>query len=485
MTSDTPRYLTDPPPRPIDLSRPRRVHVIGIGGAGMSAIARVLTQQGHRVAGSDLAGGPALAPLRELGVVATVGHAAHNLGAAEIVSRSTSIPDHNPEVEAALSNGLLVHRRDELLSAISQQKATVSVGGTHGKTTTSSMLTLVLLHAGLDPAFIIGGQVAGLDTGANWSAGDHLIVEADESDGTFLRLETAAAIVTSVEPDHLNYYGSHDNFVDAFARFLRQTPGPRVLSVDDSSARALHVSLKANADSEASDSAILTYGTDPSAAYQIVRYEGTRNGCTFDVRRYGETWASATLAKPGVHNARNATAALVMAVQLGVDLNTAVAGLATYAGVGRRWEERGSISGITFVDDYAHLPSEVGLTLDAARAGNWGRVVCVFQPHRYSRTGELGRTFGHSFSQADHVIVTGIYPSGEKPIDGVTGRIVFDAIRAADPGLSISYVESLDDVVTTLAETLTDGDLCLTLGAGDLTRVPDQVLTMLADANDR
>lgn len=479
MNDQPPRYLTDAPPRPIDLSRPRAVHVIGIGGAGMSAIAKVLAQQGHQVAGSDLADGPVLAPLRDMGVTATVGHDAANLGNAEIVARSTSIPDQNAEVEAATAAGLLVHRRDELLTAITQQKSTVSVAGTHGKTTTSSMLTLVLLHAAQDPAFIIGGQVAGLNTGARWSSGEHLIVEADESDGTFLRLDTAAAIVTSVEPDHLNYYGTYENFVDAFAKFLRQVPGPRVLSVDDSSARELFVALKPHADSEASDAPILTYGTDISAEYQIVRYDGQRDGCRFDVQHQGQPWASVQLAKPGVHNARNATAALLMAVQLGVDVETAVAGLATYAGVGRRWEERGSINGITFVDDYAHLPSEVELTLDAARGGDWGRVVCVFQPHRYSRTGALGATFGRSFSQADHVIVTGIYSSGEKPVDGVTGRIVFDAVHAADPGLSIAYVESLDDVVTTLAETLTAGDLCLTLGAGDLTSVPDRVLRKL------
>jgi UDP-N-acetylmuramate--alanine ligase len=451
----------------VDLGEPRRIHLLGIGGAGMSAIAEILLGTGHRVSGSDLAESAALRRLVDAGADVTIGHDRANLGAVDLVAHSTAIPFDNPEIAEAHQRGLPVLRRAELLTAITRAWTTVAVAGTHGKTTTSAMLTVGLQGAGLDPAFIVGGDLRDLGRGAAVGSGRLLVVEADESDGTFVELDAHAVIVTNVEPDHLEHYGGFDRLERAFTTFVEQAAGPRVICADDPGSARL-----------AGLGACTTYGTAAGAGWRIVEPAPTPRGITFTVEAPGAS-LQLRLRQPGMHNARNATAALAMAVALGADGEAVAEALSGFGGVGRRFEERGSAAGVTLIDDYAHLPTEVEAALAAARSLAPGRLVAVFQPHRYSRTQQLWSTFANAFTGADVLIVTGIYPSGEQPRPGVTGELVADAVRLAHPDADVRYLESLDRVVGALEAELRAGDLCLTLGAGDLTAVPSRVLAAL------
>ncbi len=454
-----------------DISHPRHIHVVGVGGAGMSAIALVLQGRGHTVSGSDLADSKVVARLRSAGVEVSVGHDAANLGAADLVTHSTAIPASNPELVAARERGLPVLRRAEILSELTKVWRTVAVAGTHGKTTTSAMLTAALRGAGMDPAFIVGGNLRDLDSGASVGSGDLLVVEADESDGTFVELSAEAVVVTNVEPDHLEHYGGFEGLQQAFVRFVTQAPGPRVLCLDDPGAAEL-------ARTVAAETKTVTYGVDPEADWRIVDPLPTPTGISFRVvSAAGEVDVS--LRQPGMHNARNATAALTTAVELGAELGAAADALSSFGGVGRRFERRGEAAGVQLVDDYAHLPTEVEAAISAARSLGPDRLVVAFQPHRYSRTEQLWSTFGDAFVNADVLFVTGIYPSGEKPRPGITGDLIVRVVTENHPDADVRYVEALDDLPAALVAELRPGDLCLTLGAGDLTRIPDRLLTEL------
>ncbi len=453
-------------PVAIDLGRPMSIHVIGVGGAGMSAIASVLAAMGHTVTGSDLKAAPGLDRLRAEGVDVVVGHDAANIGDAVLVTRSTAVPDSNPEVVAAREKGVPVVSRAAVLAAISRVRPTVAVAGTHGKTTTSSMLAVILRVAELSPSFIIGGELNEIGSGAVWADADGwFVVEADESDGTFLSLDRAAAIVTSVEPDHLSYFGGEAALRDAFAAFVDGVSGPTVLCLDDPGAAAL-----ARADG------VITYGVDPRADWVISEHQSDRTSARFSLGGAGGDLGRFELATPGLHNIRNAAAAVVTARELGATVEAARTALARYAGVARRFHFRGERDGVTFVDDYAHLPGEVVAALEAARHGGWDRIVCVFQPHRYTRTAAIGPAFGHSFAGADLVIVTNVYSAGEVPLPGVTGKLVVDAVLDAEPRTELAYIPHRDDLRRYLLAHLRPGDLCLTLGAGDLTTLPDELI---------
>ncbi|MEM8905356.1 MAG: UDP-N-acetylmuramate--L-alanine ligase [Actinomycetota bacterium] len=451
----------------IDLSAPRRIHLIGVGGSGMNAIAAVLAGMGHTVTGSDLKPSAGLDRVRALGIEAAVGHDADHVGDADAVARSTAIPDHNVELREAHRRGLPVLRRAEILAAIAGHKRTVAVAGTHGKTTTSSMLSLVLLRAGAHPSFIIGGDVNEIGSGAVWDdEGELFVVEADESDGTFLELPAAAAIITNVDPDHLDHYGSFDDLTDAFERFATAATGPVV--VPDSGAGA-----------SLAGPGRTTFGLGEGADVRLVDFDGQRSHSTFSLSFRGGEPIAVRLAVPGPHNALNAAAAAAMAVELGVEPETACEGLGRYAGVARRYEFRGEAAGVTFVDDYAHLPAEVEAALSTARDGGFDRVVCAFQPHRFSRTAAVWQDFADAFVDTDLLLLTDIYPAGEPVRPGITGRLVLRAVLDAHPDQRVAYLPTLGDVESFLAGELRAGDLCLTLGAGDLTLVPDRVLADL------
>jgi UDP-N-acetylmuramate--alanine ligase len=441
----------------IDLSRPARIHIVGIGGAGMSAIASVLASMGHTVSGSDLKDSAGLRRLEAGGIDVHVGHDAALVDGAELVAVSTAIPDRNPEVMAAHERGLTVARRAEILSAIAETRRCIAVSGTHGKTTTSSMLALVLVEAGLDPSFIIGGELNEIGSGAVWDDGDWFVVEADESDGTFVELPAEHVVVTNVEADHLDFYGTLAEIEAAFDRFL-DAPGCKVVCADDPIAAALGRAHGA-----------VLYGTSADASVRIVDHHTERAGSTFTLLRDGDTIGTVELPVPGLHNVRNATAAIAMAMELGVPFEACRTALARYAGVARRFQFRGRAGGVTFVDDYAHNPGKVKAVLEAAAAGGWSRVVCVFQPHRYTRTAALWRAFGNSFDPADLVVVMDVYGAGERPQPGVTGKLVVDAILEHRPWKRVAWLPRREDVLAYLRAELRPDDLCLTLGAGDIT----------------
>ncbi|MDX1657256.1 MAG: UDP-N-acetylmuramate--L-alanine ligase [Nitriliruptorales bacterium] len=455
----------------VDLTSPRHVHLVGIGGAGMSGIARVLLQRGHTVSGTDLQEGRTLDELSAMGAVVSVGHDAEAVDGAEVVVVSAAVPDHNPEVEEAHRRGLPVYQRAEMLAALMSEATRVLVAGTHGKTTTTSMVVVGLQAAGLDPSYAVGGQLN--ETGSNAHAGsdDLFVAEADESDRSFLVFEPDLAIVTNVELDHPDEFEDDDQVQEAFTDFLgRRSPGGvAVICIDDPGARALVSEI---------DEPIVTYGEDPSADVRLVVDDG--GGAV--VRRDGEWEVRLELPAPGRHNLLNATAALTAAAWAGVDPGEAAQGLGSFAGPQRRFQRLGSAGGVEVVDDYAHHPTELRSTLAAARSVTDGRVVLVVQPHRYSRTQALGEELGRAAAAADVVVVTEVYASSEDPIPGVTGRSVAEAAETA--GARVIWEPHLAALPERLAEVVQHGDLVLVTGAGDVTQVGPGLLDLLGDADD-
>ena len=459
---------------------PCAVHVVGIGGAGMAAVAEILLGLGCEVTGSDIKENPRTQRLSELGLEIAIGHAASNIQGSELVVHSTAIQPENTELAAARQAGLPVWNRAALLRQLSAFKEVLAVAGTHGKTTTASMLSLILLHARLNPSFIIGGDVNEVGSGASWNTGDLLVVEADESDGSFLALNQSQAIITSIEADHHTRYENYGALCQDFAAFLSHTSQTAV--VHSQALAALEGCL-----GPAGLPKLVSYGTEPSADYQLSGFaqSGSSSSCT--VLWQGQPWAELELPVPGLHNAENAVAALLLATQLGVPLATAQESLRRFAGISRRFEFRGSQGGVAFVDDYAHLPTEIAAAISTARDLGFDRVVCAFQPHRYSRTKHLWREFAHSFDGVDLLVVSDVYSAGEMPLPGVTGELIIQAVQAAGghDGTAgaprVMWAPQLADVTSALATELTSGDLCLVLGAGDIHLVIDQLQAQLAD----
>jgi UDP-N-acetylmuramate--alanine ligase len=451
------------------------VFVTNVGGAGMSAVATLLVEKGQVVSGHDPAAGtPFIGPLRALGVEVATGAEQPPLGGGvTAVVVSTATPDDAPVVVAARERGLPVLHRSEALAWLTGERTTVSVAGTHGKTTTSAMLATILDAAGTKPGWVVGAPIPGLGRSSAWGGDGPLVVEADESDGTFLRLATDVALVTNVEPDHLEHYGGFDRLVEAFRTFLAGA-AQRVVCADDAVAAELGRAV--------GDDAVgaVSYGTSPEADVRIVAPVATGAGVTFRLEREGSGPVPVELRVHGMHNVRNATAAVVAATLVGVPLAEAAAALHDYVGVARRFEARGTAFGATLVDDYAHLPTEVAAAIDAGRELGARRLVAVFQPHRYSRTEALGRAFASAFAGADRLAVTDVYAAGEAPRPGVSGKLVVDAVLDAHPAAEVAYLPSLDDVVAWLRLTLRPGDVCLTLGAGDLTTVPTRLVELAA-----
>lgn len=450
-------------PADLDLAATRRIHIVGIGGAGMSAIATVLARMGHVVSGSDLKDSRAMVRLRAAGIEAHVGHDPRRVPVdADAVVVSSAIPATNPEVVEAKRRGIPVHRRAAALRAVVATRRAIAVAGSHGKTTTSSMLALILRGAGWRPTFLIGGDVNEVGTNAAYDDGEWLVVEADESDGTFLELPAEAAILTNVEADHLDHYGSFAALVAAFEEFLARARGPRLVCADDANAAAIAARIGAT-----------TYGFAPEADYRIAGWSGGRHGSEVAVARGSDLLGTFVLPVPGRHNATNAVGAAALALELGIPFETVARSLAGFGGVARRFEFRGTCAGVTFVDDYAHLPSEVRAALRTARDGGWSRVIAVFQPHRYSRVASLWRDFADAFTDADLVVLTDVYAAGETPRPGVSGRLVLRAVLDAHPEASVVYLPHRSDVILHTLRLARPGDVVVTLGAGDLTTVPD------------
>jgi UDP-N-acetylmuramate--alanine ligase len=449
----------------LDLGRTRPIHIVGIGGAGMSAIALVLRAMGHTVSGSDLKDSPVAERLRSYGITVEVGHRPENVAGAAAVTFSPAVRAENPELTEARARGIRVVPRSEMLAAICATRQCLAVAGTHGKTTTASMLSLILVEAGLRPSFVIGADVNEIGTNAVWDSGEWLVVEADESYGTFQALRPDLAVLTNVEPDHLDYYGTFAALREAFSEYLSAAARGAVVCADDPEAAAIGAAHQA-----------ITVGTSEGSTYTMGDVELQRSSVSFSLRGPDGDLGTLHLGVPGLHNARNGAVAAVAALQAGAPFAAAQAALARFAGVTRRFEFRGESRGVTVVDDYAHLPTEVRAALATARTGGWSRVVVVFQPHRYSRTAALAEEFGSAFGEADVLVVTDVYGAGERPVPGVSGRLVADAVRAQDPRLPVIYVAGWEELRQAVAAQLRPGDLCLTLGAGDLTTLPDDLL---------
>jgi UDP-N-acetylmuramate--alanine ligase len=456
------------PEVPLDLSRPRRLHVVGVGGPGMSAIAMALAEMGHTVSGVDIRERPVLDRLRSAGVVVQIGHSRSNVHGCDAVTYSTAIPPDLNELDEARSLGIPTLRRAGMLASICAQARSIGVAGTHGKTTTTSMLMLIMAEAGLRPSFVIGGDVTDMGTGAQWTGGEWFVVEADESDRTHLELPLHATILTNIETDHLDHYDSIDDIEAGFDRYLAQIPGPKIVCADD--VRAARVGARNGA---------ITYGFDPAAVYRAVDVTPSSGSFHFRVERSGTSIADVRLPLRGRHNVANATAALATAVELGVDAAVAAAALAKFGGVARRFDVRGTDGG-TFVDDYAHLPTEIDAVLRGARdsGDGWQRVIAVFQPNRYNRMAEMWREYADAFTAADLVVLTEIFPSGTEPIPGVTGKLVVNAVLDAHPSTRVVWLPRRDDLVAYLAREVRHGDVCISMGCGDIASLPDEVLAV-------
>jgi UDP-N-acetylmuramate--alanine ligase len=460
-------------PGPPRLPRGATVHLVGVGGAGMSGLARLLLAGGHRVTGSDRAESATLAALRALGAEVRAGHDGAHLGRPDLVVASTAIRAGNPELVAARRLGIPVLGRAQLLALLMAGKVGIAVAGTHGKTTTTGMLVAILQQAGLDPSFAVGGDLKATGRNAGAGAGPHFVAEADESDGSFLELAPTVAVVTNVEADHLDHWGDLEAVRAAFRAFVGRLPadGTAVLCADDPGALGLAGSASCQ---------VATYGLGPPAGLQADGVVLQAWDSRFTVTRRGEPLGEVALAVPGRHNVSNALGAIAAAMAVGAPLPAAAAALAGFTGAARRFHLRAEVAGVTIVDDYAHNPPKVAATLAAARLGPWKRVVAVFQPHLYSRTRLFADEFGRVLAAgADVAVITDVYAAREDPEPGVDGALVAAAASRARPDLACVYVPDRGELAARVAALLHPGDLLLTLGAGDITTLADEVAPLL------
>jgi UDP-N-acetylmuramate--alanine ligase len=445
------------------------IHFVGIGGIGMSGIAEVMHNLGYSVQGSDIAEGYVVEGLRKRGIAVMIGHRAENLGDAAVVVTSTAVKRDNPEVVAALENRVPVVRRAEMLAELMRLKRTVAVAGTHGKTTTTSMVAALLDAGGVDPTVINGGIINSYGSNARLGASEWMVVEADESDGSFLRLDGTIAVVTNIDPEHLDHYGSFEAIKDAFVEFIENVPfyGCAVLCIDHPEVQAVIPKVR--------DRRVITYGFSAQADVRgenVVPYPG---GNRFDAvirQRDGSSRRieGIALPMPGRHNVQNALAAVAVAVEMGCADDVVQSGFAKFTGVKRRFTKVGEIDGVTIIDDYGHHPVEIRAVLAAAREGiGAGRVIAVVQPHRFTRLRDHMDEFQAAFNDADMVYAAPVYPAGEAPIEGVSSEAMVEGIKARGHR-SAQTIGGADALARTLADVAQDGDMVVCLGAGDITK---------------
>lgn len=447
------------------------VHMVGIAGAGMSGIARVLTEEGYRVSGSDLQSNHITAKLSDLGVKIYQGHSSSNIReGVDLLVVSSAIPKDNPEILMALEQNIPILTRGQMLAVLVNRKKGIAVAGAHGKTTTTSMIYACLDNCGLDPTFIVGGELKGSGLNACIGSGPFSVVEADESDASFLALHPYIAVVTNIEDDHLDHYGSVENIRRAFKQFIEQVSpdGFAVLYGEDEYNQVIK-SQAANR--------VLTYGEAASNDYYLSGWRPVGMGSQFELCRQGQNEGVFELSVPGKHNALNALAAIAVAIELGGEKADIKRAIKEFKGAGRRFEITGQKKGITVVDDYAHHPTEIEVTLRAARDVYAGRIIAVFQPHRYSRTKIKGVELGKSLQGADLVIVTDVYSAGETPIPGISGETVYNA--AVKHGCNALYLPTLDAIERYLLQNVRENDLVMTMGAGDIWKTGVMLLEKL------
>lgn len=458
--------------------RVKAVHMVGIGGIGMSSIAEVLLARGYRVSGSDMKPSPVTERLESLGATIHEGHSETHVTDADVVVYSSAVrPLENPETLEARRLHIPLIRRAEMLGELMRQKYGVGIAGTHGKTTTTTMTGLVAREAGFDPTIIVGGKVEVFDSNAVSGEGDIIIIEADEYDRTFLKLTPALAVVTSIESEHLDIYKDLDDIKAAFLEFANSVPffGAAILCIDDANVRSLLGDIERR---------ILTYGTARQATVRAaeIRQEGRHT--YFNVYYFDELLGEIALPAPGVHNVRNALAAVSVGLELDIDFERISTALNNFTGVHRRFQVKGEIDKLLVVDDYAHHPTEIEATLSAASKG-WPdkRIIAVFQPHLYSRTRDLMDAFARAFDDADVLVITDIYPAREQPIDGVTGGLL--AERATHSGhRNVHFIADKAHIPDFLASITGNDDLIITLGAGDIWRQGEAFLSLKTSEAD-
>ena len=453
--------------------RVRKVHFVGIGGIGMSGIAEVLLNLGYRVSGSDLAESETTHRLQRLGAEVFVGHRAENLKEADVVVTSSAVRRENPEVRAAQERLIPVIPRAEMLAELMRMKYAIAVAGTHGKTTTTSMIATVLAHGGLDPTAVIGGKLNAFGSNAKLGQGDLLVAEADESDGSFLKLTPTIAVVTNIDPEHLDHYRNLDEIKEAFLEFINKVPfyGLAVLCLDHENVQALIPRVAKR---------FVTYGLTTQANYRAT--DISFNGLTTTFRAFENDrelgWLSIRM--PGLHSVYNALATLATALELDLDFRVVEEALGTFSGVQRRFQVKGEWGGVMVVDDYGHHPAEIKATLSAAKSG-WGRrTVVVFQPHRYTRTRDLFKDFLTAFNQADVLLLTGIYAASEDPIPGVKAEGLCEGIKGHGHK-DVTLVPEKDKIVGRLLPRLRPGDMVFILGAGDVWKVGEDLIKRLKE----
>ncbi len=459
--------------------RIQHIHFVGIGGIGMSGIAEVLVNLGFRVSGSDARRSVVTDRLQEMGVEFVEGHSGDNVGDAQVVVRSTAVRDDNAELVEAYRHSIPVIPRAEMLAELMRLKPhSVAVAGSHGKTTTTSMVATVLGHAGLDPTIVVGGVVGAFGSNAHLGTSDLMVVEADESDRSFLMLTPTIAVVTNIDREHMDYYHDMDDLRTCFTNFVNKVPfyGVSVLCLDDPNVQAIipHVERRR-----------MTYGLSAQAdiSAHAIRYD-QNFGSSFTVWRGANAVGEITLQVPGLHNIYNALASIAVGFELDVAFAQIAEALGSFTGAGRRFQHKGEVGGVLVIDDYGHHPTEIKATLAAAKIGSSGRrIVVLFQPHRYSRTHDLMEEFARSFNNADSLFITDIYAASEEPIEGVTAEALTEAIKSFGHK-DVQHIGSLDGAAALLRDQVQPGDLVLTLGAGTVSRVSEQLLSLLHERSE-
>jgi len=452
----------------------QRIHMVGIAGAGMSNIATILVEQGHRVSGSDLQCNNTTRKLEEMGIEIYRGHSSSNLKeGVDLLVVSSAIPQDNSEVRLARERNIPVLKRGQMLAHIVNDGKAIAVAGAHGKTTTTSMLYTALHSCCLDPTFILGGEMQENNLGARLGTAEYSIIEADESDASFLDLKPYIAVVTNIEDDHLDYYKSLENIRKAFKLFIDEVKpeGFALLYAGDSGVAGIKAHTR---------SRVISYGEKTDCDYYMQDWQAAGTGSQFAVYHQGMRLGQVLLSIPGKHNSLNALAALAAANEIGLDFDKAARALKSFKGAKRRFELIGQVGNIRIVDDYAHHPTEIKATIAAAHNYHHeGRILTVFQPHRFSRTQMLGRQLGEALAGVDKVIVTDIYPAGEKPINGITGRVVYEA--AINAGCNAEYLSSLGEIEDFILQFVQNHDLIITMGAGDIWRLGINLMQRLPE----
>ena len=456
----------------IALDAPIKCHIVGIGGPGMSAIGRLLVEMGHLVTGSDLHESEVIDDLRQRGAQISIGHTEAAVHGADVVTYSTAIPSTNVELIEARRIGLEIRHRSGMLASLCAATRAVGVAGTHGKTTTTALITAMTTAGGLHPSSIVGADVLG-DSGSVHGDGSLLVIEADESDGTLDVLPLSCLVVTNIDIDHLDYFGTFDAIKTCFAESIERTPGFVVLNADDEGSTDIVRALR-------NDSRVTTFGWSVNSTVRIMSTKPHSNGTLVEVR-IGDQTFNCALSLRGEHNAMNFAAALAMSIQLGVDPDVACTAAESFRGVARRFTERGEFRGSLLIDDYAHLPAEISATIDAVRShpALTGRVVAVFQPNRYHRIATMADSYADCFTHADRIVITDVYASGTQKIEGVTGELVVNAIRSAHHDADVVWAQSRSDTVAAVESWITPGDICVSMGCGDIESFPDDLCGVL------